>query len=276
MKRGQREINTKQDNYYQGGKDLVVFNKDGGVANGVEVYRDVFGSMMIGPNAQMMDDVKNLQNLDLTQAFLNQSFQIPSAFIPAAMINQRNVPLTSFFCALWPTDEFNFHIVREEWNQIEYTDVAEGGIPDEPTFSSWGWTQKLGKKKQRVTMSLNLVMDKQKGGQVWTKNLAVLASDAILTLLKEIAYAIYMTGWRNLALENMRATHATLPLLYATETEDFMIFALRRLRKPGSNRSAPDSDPTSAVARRRHQSPGTVIPHTAPGRGIPAGGVAPP
>jgi hypothetical protein len=142
------------------------------------------------------------------------------------MINQRNVPLTSFFCALWPTDEFNFHIVREEWNQIEYTDVAEGGIPDEPTFSSWGWTQKLGKKKQRVTMSLNLVMDKQKGGQVWTKNLAVLASDAILTLLKEIAYAIYMTGWRNLALENMRATHATLPLLYATETEDFMIFAL--------------------------------------------------
>lgn len=226
MKRGHREVDTKLDNYYQGGKDLVTLGGGLGKNGLIEIYRDSFGGMMMGTNAQIMDDVKNMQNLDLTQAYQNQSFSMPSAFIPASMINARNIPLLAVFSSLWPTTELNFHIVREEWNQIEYTDVAEGGIPDEPTFSTWGWTQKLGKKKQSVTISLNLVLDPQKGNTVWQKNLAVLASDAVLTLLKEVAYTLYMTGWRNLVLENMRATQVTLPLLYQTEASDFMIFAL--------------------------------------------------
>ena len=233
MKRGRTEVTTKLNNYYQGGKDLVIFgNKQDGSA-GLEIYRDAYGGMTMGPNSQIMDDIKNIQNLDLMQAYKGQSFLMPSKFIPASIINARNIPLISRFCAIWPTTELNFHVTREEWNQIEYTDVAEGGIPDEPTFSTWGWTTKLGKKKQSVTMSLNLAFDPQKGGMVLQKNLAVLASDAVLTLLKEIAYALYMTAWGNLTLEKMRATRVTLPLLYRAESSDFMIFALDQAKAFG-------------------------------------------
>lgn len=230
MKRGAVEINTKRNNWYLQ-RPLQAAEAGGGVS--IELYRQIYAQLLSAEGqmvSKALDPMEFRQSLDLTQTYVNRSLPIVSTFLTAAILNSGNRFLISVAAPLWETDEMNFHSTRKEWNQIEYDDVAEGGIAGETSFSKWGWTDKLKQKKQSATVTMDLALDDTFGKAEWDENLSQLAADALLTLYKEVAYALLTIGYGNMVEDRSKNIPFDLSLLYRAEAEAMMIFALDQNR----------------------------------------------
>lgn len=232
MKRGRTELVVLNKNNYYGGKALVLAQDStqggtGGVQ--MELYRQLWGQLMTGDpnlNVKALDDVEYMQNIDLTKTYEGRTFEVVGDAITALIHNEKNNFLITRVAPIFMTDELNFQANRKEWNQIEYTRVSETGLGEETSFSQWNWTDKLERRKQEAKLSMELALDNNYGATVWAENLAVLASDGLLTLMKEAAYAIYTIGYSNMVEDKIRQIPVDLSRLYRMETRAFFCMAM--------------------------------------------------
>ncbi len=230
MKRQAVEINTKRNNWHLG-RTVGAADATGGVS--MEIYQQIYKQLLTAEGqavSKALDPMEFRQSLDLAQTYVNRSQPIISTWLTAAILNSGNRFLLSVAAPLWETDEMNFHTSRKEWNCIEYDDVAEGGIAGETSFSKWGWTDKLKQKKQSATVTMDLALDETYGKAEWDENLAQLASDALLTLYKEVAYAIMTIGYTNMVEDRAKNIPFDLSRLYQAETAAMMVFAMDQNR----------------------------------------------
>ncbi len=232
MKRGHTQTTTRKPDNFYGGKALVLAQDatqggHGGLQH--ELYRQMWGQLMTGDpqlNAKALDDVEYMQNIDLTRTYENRSFEVVGDAITALVHNEKNNFLITVVAPIFLTDELNFHSHRKEWNQIEYTRVSETGLGEETSFSQWNWTDKLERRKQEAKLSMELSLDNNYGATVWAENLAALASDALLTLMKEAAYAVYTIGYSNAVEDKIRQIPVDLSRLYRWEAQSFFCCAM--------------------------------------------------
>ena len=247
MKRGRTEIYTKKDNYHQG-KALIIANEGtGGVgATSIELYKQIWGQVITGDNElniKALDDVEYMQNIDLTRQYKDRSFEIIGQAQTALMHNEGNSFLITVAAPMFLTDELNFQSRHKEWNQIEYTRLSETGVAEETSFTEWGWTDKLERRKLEAKVSMELALDNNYGASVWQENLAVLASTGLLTLMKEAAYALVTIGYSNHVEEAIGSHAVDLGRLLRYETMAFMACAMGMDRFLSLIRNAQDKVP---------------------------------
>lgn len=176
--------------------------------------------------ARMMESNNNMQPLDIIGQYKDRALQIPSSYLTAAILNGQASWLSDTAAPIFPTSEFNFTAQFKEMNQIEFTRTAVGGIPNEQTYRTTSWKDTIEKVQLNARLEMDLALDPNFGEEAWLFQLAGLASNAMLTIHKTIAYSIIHIGYTNLVGENIRNNAYDLARALAKEEESFGIAAL--------------------------------------------------
>jgi hypothetical protein len=176
------------------------------------------------------DLVRNLtmpqytQPMDMVARYKNRVLPIPSELTTTAMLNS----MASFLLVASPiflTPEQNFESTVDEINQIEFTPIAQAGIGHEQSSTEISWRSTTQKFTSSFPILRDLVLDENFGSREWARQLGGLASRAMLTIYKQVAYGILQMAFENKVSNNMKNVAIDTSKLYAAENESFLIGA---------------------------------------------------
>jgi hypothetical protein len=223
---GPVQISTKMNNYNK----LISPSQflSGGSFN-TEDLRQMWGNFWSAnplPNTTGMDDLTYEQSLDMYSKYQNRSLPLHSRYITAAARNARNDFIITYATPLFQTSELNFHVTNTEFNQIDYDELPEGGIANEPTSVKWGWTDTSRKKVQWQHFSVDLAKDPNYGAATFIANFAQLANNCLLSLYKSTYYSIVQTAYQNKIYDRTADIPFDISKLYLSEMEAFFAFAV--------------------------------------------------
>jgi hypothetical protein len=222
---GPVQISTKINNYNK----IVQPNLfTSGASFVTEDIRQLWGNLWSShpmPNTSSMDDITYNQSLDQYTKYANRSLPLHSNFMTAAARNSHNDFIVTYATPLFQTNEQNFHIRNTEWNQIEFDDLPEGGIPNETTHTTWGWTDTTNKKVQGLHFSVDLAHDPIYGMNTFIDHFAQLASCCMLSIYKTAYYSIVHTAYQNKVFDWTSKTPFDVSQLFLAEQEAFFAFA---------------------------------------------------
>lgn len=164
-----------------------------------DTIRDVFGPLISAntPDTAANDAIKYRQSVDLTALYKDRVVSLFGAFVTAAMMNARNSFLSNIISPLWETSEMNFTVNRQEFNQIEFNEVATAGIGREQTHYRYGWTDTVTKWKKEARITEELALDPNFGMEWYLAELATFASTALKTIDLNTIYSVINIGWQN-------------------------------------------------------------------------------
>jgi hypothetical protein len=220
-------VDTRMDNY---NKLINPTGLEGQSSFNVQTARQMWGNLWsLNPNnntSPALDDMEYKQSLDLYSSYENRYLPIHSTMITAAIRNSRNDFLIDTIAPIFETNDLNFSHTRNEWNQIAFDDLQEGGIANEPTFTKWGWTDTTRKARQDVTISRDLALDPNYGEETFREHFAELSANTLLTLYKNVAYSLVTVGYNNMVQDRTVNLPFDLSRLYAAEARCLLAFAV--------------------------------------------------
>ena len=193
---------------------------------------DFFRNMWGVPEdiARMMETNNNMQAMDIIGQYKDRALQVPSAQFTAAILNGQASWLSDTISPIFPTAEFNFQSQFREMNQIEFTRTAVGGIPNEQTYRTTSWKDTIEKVQLNARLEMDLALDPNFGEDQWLFQLAGLASNAMLTIHKTIAYSVIHIAYTNMVGEHIKQNPYDLSRALAKEEECFGIAAFDQTR----------------------------------------------
>lgn len=180
--------------------------------------------------ARMMESNSNMGAFDIIGQYKERALQIPSAQLTAAILNGQASWLSDTASPIFPTAEFNFQAQFREMNQIEYTRTAVGGIPHEQTYRTTSWKDTIEKVQLNARLEMDLSLDPNFGEDQWLFQLAGLASNAMLTIHKTIAYSLIHIAYTNNVGENVKLNAYDLSRALEMEAEAFGLAAFDQTR----------------------------------------------
>jgi len=198
----------------------------------IEAQRKFMKNMWGAPDNILagINDVSYLQNTDLTSLYKDRIIPIPSNQVTAAMLNGQAGFLSSVVSPMFQTPEMNFQVKYREMNQLVYTRTAAGGIPNEQTYTETTWTDTVERVQLNAKIGMEVALDPNFGEDRWLFELAGLASNAMLTIHKSIAYALITIGYQNMVENQSRDIPFDLSKLLQAESSAFALAALDQSR----------------------------------------------
>lgn len=200
----------------------------GGSGFTVEFLRKHFGGLFVDEfraPSLALDEMEYRQSLSMNYAYKDRAVPMFSSFITASIMNAKNLFLLSVVAPIFETADIHFTVTRKEWNQIAFEETPEGGITNEPTFSTWQWRDTMLRYSKSQTLSVDLTHDENYGMETFMENLAVLASDATLRLYQTVAMSLMAVGYENMVQDRTKQIPFDISQLFAAETLAFFAFA---------------------------------------------------
>lgn len=172
-------------------------NERGAVAvnSKYDFYRNVWG--VPSDVADLLNSNDNLRTDDIIGAYRERALQYPSAQLTATMLNSQADWLTGTASPMYPTKEFNFTSSFREMNQIDFTRIAAGGIPNEQTYRVTSWKDKIERVALNARIEMDLQQDPTFGEDLWMFHLAGLAANAMWTIHRTVAHSIVHIAYTN-------------------------------------------------------------------------------
>lgn len=198
----------------------------------IKAQRDFIKNLWGAPDNVLagINDVNYLQNTDLTSIYKDRIIPVPSNQITAALLNGQAGFLSSVVSPIFETSEFNFQVKFREMNQLEYTRTAAGGIPNEQSYTETTWTDTIERVQLNAKIGMEVALDPNFGEDRWLFELAGLASNAMLTIHKNIAYSLVHIGFGNMIEMESKDIPLNLSKLLQAETMAFGLAALDQTR----------------------------------------------
>ena len=175
---------------------------------------------------RMMQSNGNMQAIDIISQYKDRALQVPSAQLTAGILNAQGGWLSETVAPFFPTNEFRFTSQFREMNQIEFSKTAVGGIPHEQTFRTTSWSSTIEKVQLNARIEMDLAHDTVFGEGEWMFQLQGLASNAMLTIHKHIAYSLIHMGYTNVVGDHVKTNAYDLSRVLAYEEETFGAAAL--------------------------------------------------